>query len=125
MTNRAGNKRGMMRPKVWTPSQDDWIHRLKTEGKTFVEIGKVLGRTPDAVKNRFYTVIGAKSRYGGTTSLRFRDPGAAIRGNDNPPADDDHYVQAVLRQQAFTADAHWEGARVLRAARLAREARAA
>lgn len=124
MVNRAGNKRGMMRPGVWTPSQDDLIHKLKSEGKTFVEIGKALGRTPDAVKNRFYTVIGAKSRYG-ETGFRFKDPGAPIKGVDNPPADDDHYVQAVLRQGGFSREAFWAGATALREARLARAASAA
>lgn len=106
MVNRAGNKRGMMRPGVWTPSQDDLIHKLKSEGKTFVEIGKALGRTPDAVKNRFYTVIGAKSRYG-ETGFRFKDPGAPIKGVDNLPAEDDDYVEAVLRQGGFSREAFW------------------
>lgn len=124
MVNRAGNKRGMMRPGVWTPSQDDLIHKLKSQGKTFVEIGKALGRTPDAVKNRFYTVIGAKSRYG-ETGFRFKDPGAPIKGVDNLPVEDDDYVQAVLRQQPFTREAWWSATRVRQAARLARAASAA
>lgn len=50
----------IVRRNHYTPAQDAVIREMKYQGKTFREIGDQIGKSPEAVRCRWYRMIGAK-----------------------------------------------------------------
>ena len=50
----------IVRRNHYTPAQDAVIREMKSQGKTFREIGDQIGKSPEAVRCRWYRILGVK-----------------------------------------------------------------
>ena len=52
-------------PVFWTPERNAIIAKLRSEGKTFAEIGDEFGKSRDAVRRQWYNIRDGRAQIGG------------------------------------------------------------
>ena len=83
----------------WTKEDDKRLCEMRYGGATYIEIGKILGRSPTAARGRFYILNGPVE--GGYR--RFRPLGPALQPDEIKPPEDEAFVAACIAGGGFPA----------------------